>query len=146
MAMPSRITSARRRPPRGFRAELLEDRRLLAATPSLVADLRPGAEGSYPSDFIPFNNDLYFGADADASSHDELWRLDGTAARVADPSRQYFQIEGPAVLDGRLYFTAANDDDDGWELWRYDGNHSTRLLGADDGFRIFPPDVFAFGG
>src|SRR5438045_7736519 len=49
-------------------------------------------------------------------------------------------------LGGKLYFTAANADDTGWELWRIDGDHSTKSLGDENGFALFPPVVYVNNG
>ena len=42
--------------------------------------------------------------------------------------------------------TAANADDTGWELWRFDGDHSTKILGDENGFALFPPVVYVNNG
>ncbi|MCP6313195.1 hypothetical protein NL444_27375, partial [Klebsiella pneumoniae] len=54
--------------------------------PRRLKDIRPGAEGSYPSGFTRLGDMLLFTAN-DGSSGLELWRTDGTEAgtrRVAD--------------------------------------------------------------
>ena len=78
---------------RPIRMEVLEDRMLLNASPELVADINPGAGGSYLAvenpDHSPyltgvpslteFDGTLFFGAD-DGSNGNELWKSDGTEA------------------------------------------------------------------
>src|SRR5262245_42068395 len=67
-------------------AELLEDRAVPAT--SLVADINPGAAGSFlsPTEMRSVGGQLYFTA-SDGVSGAELWRHDpdtGTTARLAD--------------------------------------------------------------
>ncbi len=91
-----------------------------AAGTRLVADLSPGALGSYPHDLTPAGGFLYFGAD-DAFHGDELWRTDGTAAgtRLVQDIAPEAAASSPdhlIVAGDRLYFVA-DDGLHGRELW-----------------------------
>ena len=87
----------------------------------MVADIRSGSDNSYPSDFIVFNNALYFEA-SDGTNGNELWKYDGNNApsMVADinsgsgdSAPGYF-----FVFDNDLFFVAINEGDLG-SLFRY---------------------------
>ncbi len=97
-------------------------------------------EGSYPTNFTEFNDQLYFTAN-DGQSGSELFVSDGTEAGtqlVKDlvlgsndygyplSSSPYNLIE----FNNRLYFTA-NDGQSGNELWATDGTSSGTQLVAD---------------
>jgi trimeric autotransporter adhesin len=112
---------------------------------SLVADIRAGTQPAGPGNFSSFGGELYFTADSDQSSHGEIWKYDGTATQIADPSRDYFLPTAMVIVNGQQYFAAANDGDDGYELWRYDGDHSTKLLGDVNGFNVYPPQLGVLG-
>ncbi len=112
---------------------------------ALVADLRPGTESSGPGSFSSFNGTLYFTADSNQSSHAEIWKLDGSGAQMADPSREYFLPTAMVSANGHAYFAASNDGDDGYELWRYDGDHSTKVIANESGFNVYPPQLGTFG-
>ena len=104
---------------------------------NLVIDINssnnPGGGGSYPSDFIEFNDKLYFSA-RDRETGGELWVSDGTAEGtnlVADinPGRRgtdiYYLGLGSYPSDftefnDKLYFFA-DDGENGSELWVSDG-------------------------
>src|SRR5262245_23312083 len=57
--------------------ESLEDRAVPSAT--LVRDIAPGVNPSYPASLVSSNGALFFTA-AGPSSGQELWKSDGTAA------------------------------------------------------------------
>lgn len=73
-----------------------------------VADLNPGPAGSFPSGFITFNGQVYFGASN--SQGNELWKLDANevASQVIDLNPGFVSgLAGPPVeAHGRLWFAA----------------------------------------
>ena len=122
-------------------------------TISLAADVAPGTRSSHPGPFETVGDRLYFAADADESSHGELYTFDGTAAHLADGGLPggYFSISDIEALGGKPYFTAVNPDDVGMELWRYDGDgtsgSSTMLLGQSNGFYLsYDAELFPYNG
>jgi ELWxxDGT repeat protein len=109
-----------------------------AAEAHQIADINPGASGSYPSNFFAFANNLYFSAYT-LSNGFELWKYNGTTVElVADINDTFDDLgfgvkEGndslPAWLteyNGALYFSAY-DAKRGAELWRTDGTNVTRV-------------------
>ena len=98
----------------------------------LVTDIRPGigydglGNGSDPTNFIKFNNRLYFTVFGD-NLEDELWVSDGTAegtqlvAEISSMSSDPFSQPGNFIeFNNKLYFTTP-DDVNGNELWVSDG-------------------------
>ena len=98
----------------------------------LVTDIRPGigydglGNGSDPTNFIKFNNRLYFTVFGD-NLEDELWVSDGTAegtqlvAEISSMSSDPFSQPGNFIeFNNKLYFTTP-DDVNGNELWVGDG-------------------------
>ncbi|MGH7201212.1 MAG: ELWxxDGT repeat protein, partial [Planctomycetaceae bacterium] len=76
----------------------------------LVADIRPGSNGSSPSEITNVNGTLFFRAD-DGTNGRELWKSDGTTAGtvlVADinPGSGDALLGSLANVDGNLWFTA----------------------------------------
>ena len=114
----------------------------------LLADIAPGSSNygysnnrsSNPSNFIEFNDRLYFSAD-DGENGSELFVSDGTAAGtqlladIAPGSNYYGFYDNPGSnpryfieFNDRLYF-AANDGESGRELFVSDGTaEGTQLL------------------
>ncbi len=110
----------------------------------LVKDINPRISssgfpyGSSLSDFVEFNNQLFFTAD-DRENGDELWVSDGTTegTQLLIDINPYVSNEGYAKgsyafgfteFDGQLFFTA-DDGENGRELWVSDGTtEGTQLL------------------
>ncbi len=139
------------------------------ADPSLVADIRTGAEGSDPgagtSDPWPYDPKLpILGRHVLFSAWDEehgieLWRSDGTAGGtklVKDivPGPEHSLLPGTTFASNgrRAIFSAATDA--GWELWATDGTAGgTRMIyefipGPDGGQPydlVLAGDTFYFG-
>jgi len=138
----------------------LVDRELWATdgTPgatALVADLRPGDEGSRPEALAAGAAGVLFFAD-DGATGAEPWTSDGTGAGTVGVddvcaggcSSAYYQPEPPVPFDGGWFFTAADDGSD-YELWRTDGTPAGTVEVADlstagDGSR--PRDFAVAGG
>ncbi len=96
-----------------------------------VADINPGNDASYPSNFIPFNNELYFSAKAPSSGR-ELYKTDGTTTGTILIKDIY-----PGVNNGidynsymiiwagnTFYFVAVQLGISDYELWKTDGTTS----------------------
>jgi ELWxxDGT repeat protein len=102
--------------------------------PYRVADIAPGATGSFPSLFANVNGTLYF-----AASHptygNELWKSDGTAGGtvLVKDIRPGTSDAGPfhfTNVNGTLFFTA-NDGTRGYELWKSDGTSAGTVIVRD---------------
>jgi ELWxxDGT repeat protein len=119
---------------RSLTFELLDERRLLAATPIRVGDINTTPvpwSSSYPHSLTEMNGVLYYAAD-DGITGSELWRSDGTEQGT-------YQVKdiaagapgsGPAELtnvNGVLYFVA-NRSSFSHELWKSDGTESGTVL------------------
>ena len=103
-----------------------------------LADLNPGAVGSYPSNLTAYAGQLFFSAYT-LNTGIELWRWDGSNIQlVADINNTADDIGG-GILEGNdsvphsltrfagdIYFTAYNPEKGG-ELWRTDGTNIFRL-------------------
>jgi ELWxxDGT repeat protein len=90
----------------------------------IVADIRPGPEGSNPRSLTVFKGAVYFTADDGRGG--ALWRSDGTAAgtvMVKDPEPQFpanAYPESLQVVGSRLVFVAPTEKQAG-ALWSSDG-------------------------
>ena len=113
---------------------------------NIVADIRPGSIEAYPyssnpSDFIEFNDKLYFFIGND-DIDSELWVSDGTSEGtnlVADINpgdigsyffKSSFFNRSLVEFNDKLYFSA-NDGETGTELWVSDGTSEGTSLLAD---------------
>lgn len=114
--------------------ELLDDRRLLSATPIRVDDINTTPvpwSSSDPYGLTEVNGVLYYAA-TDGITGSELWRSDGSEQgtyRVKDIAAGA-PGSGPAALtnvDGLLYFVA-NWNQSSHELWKSDGTESGTVL------------------
>jgi ELWxxDGT repeat protein len=103
-----------------------------------IADLNPGSDGSYPSNFTAVANAVYFSAYTFDTGR-ELWKYDGAnVSLAADINNTSHDVGGGllegnssnpnslTVFDGKLYFSAF-DPRRGGELWRYDGLNASRV-------------------
>jgi len=103
-------------------------------TPTMVADIKQGSDGSYPEHMAVYNNKLYFSAD-DGTHGRELWVYDSTNADIAPTLTMVADIaqglgsSSPSdltVYNNKLCFRAtdayANGDINkpNTELWVYD--------------------------
>lgn len=91
---------------------------------SIVKDINPGTEGSFPWDFTELNGKIYFSA-YEPNRGSELWVLDGspTGTKLAvdiNPEDGSSFPEEIVVYKGKLYFQAYTPDF-GIELWSSDG-------------------------
>ncbi|MFO0915590.1 MAG: ELWxxDGT repeat protein [Pirellulales bacterium] len=100
---------------------------------TLVKDLAPGAQDSFPSEMTDVNGTLYFTAD-DGSGTRKLWKSDGTANGTSIVKDGFVGWLGNLTnVNGKLYFAAGNGTD-GVELWRSDGTSAGTTMVKD----IFP--------
>ncbi len=101
---------------------------------SLVADINPGSESSYPKQLFQVGTRLFFRAYSPGYGN-ELWTSDGTTAgtyKVFDfmPGPQDASISFLADLDGVLLFSADHSYF-GHELWRSDGTKKGTFMVKD---------------
>ncbi|MBL0048832.1 MAG: T9SS type A sorting domain-containing protein [Bacteroidetes bacterium] len=92
-----------------------------------VYDIYSGTAGSYPSNFVEFNNQLFFSAD-NGTNGKELWKTDGTTAGTAlvrdilvgtgDGLSNFFSCW---QKNGYLYFVATSLASSDFEIWKSDG-------------------------
>lgn len=100
----------------------------------MVADIVPGANGSFPAWLTNVNGTLFFTATSSGQGR-ELWRSHGTSAstllvRDIRPASDSSYPQSLVSAGGLLYFTA-NDGTHGLEIWRSDGTSSGTLLLRD---------------
>ena len=110
----------------------------LAATygPHLVKDIHTQSQSSSsnPSDFIVYNNMLFFSAEENTKGR-ELWVSDGTTSGTVlfkdiNEGPDDSSPSGLTVFNGKLYFQA-DDGVNGAELWESDGTVAGTVLFKD---------------
>lgn len=104
---------------------------VFAQSVSLVYDINNTNKGSSPTDFISFNNKLYFLAN-DGIHSEELWVYDGInpAYMITDNYSYSSHTSEPLrniVCNNKLYFRASNGIN-GYELWEYDRLSDPRMI------------------
>ena len=90
---------------------------------SLVMDIAPGSEGSFPSSLVALEGELYFTAN-NGTHGVELWKSDGTpqgTVVIADIAPRGFTVVGD-----KLFFPAKGARN-GQELWESDGTASAPI-------------------
>ena len=120
---------------------------LTAGAQILVKDIDPGSASGQPSNFINFNNYIYFVA-SDGVHGFELWRTDGTdngtvMVRDINPNgngmaedEDGLVFSSFTIMNNELYFFA-DDGTTGFELWKSDGTGTGTALVKD----IYPGDT-----
>ena len=109
-------------------------------SPTLVQDIRPGSEGSYPQNFLPLGNKVFFVANNGVNGN-EPWVSDGTTAGtmilqdVWAGAGSGFNVGCPscnAIGAGSVVYFSAYNGTGGSRLWRTDGTTAgTSLVYAD---------------
>ncbi len=101
-----------------------------AAGTGLVADINPGAGGSYPTDLTALNGTLYFLATNGTTYNEQLWESDGTAAGTFQIAPNVSPIQLSAA-DGKLVFTGEDVTSFASGLYTSDGTTAgTALVSA----------------
>ena len=117
----------------------------------IVSDLVSGSEGSWPSNYLIFDNKLYFnggystssssapddvgsnvaGSSGSSMTHNSnLLKFDGTTVSVVDmgSSAKYFQLFGEsAIYKNKLHLTAYTESN-GYEIWSYDETNGGQMV------------------
>ena len=105
---------------------------------TLVKDINPGAQHTYPNNLTVVNGALFFGA-TDGTNGEELWRSDGSEAGTLMVEDIYpgwsgslngYSDLGWLAVDDTLFFVA-DDGTYGMELWRSDGSEEGTSLVKD---------------
>lgn len=114
---------------------------------TMVKDIRPGGNGSYPSELTAVGSTLFFSAGT--ATGRELWKSDGTSGGtvlvkdIAAGSYYGYPADSKPLnltaLNGHLYFSAW-DETNGRELWTSDGTEAGTALVKD----ISPGDSSSF--
>lgn len=104
-----------------------------AAGTSLVKDISPGSDGSYPYDMVALGNIVVFPVSNDPVNGTELWISDGTTSgtqllKDISPGLLPSSPDNFTILNGKLYFSA-DDSTHGNELFVTDGTSAnTKML------------------
>ena len=103
---------------------------------SLVADIDPGSDSSYPYDLVNVGGTLFFDANDGVHGH-QLWRSGGTAQTTSlvtdiNPGAEYGLTEYTTLVNanGTLFFSA-NDGTHGAELWQSNGTAAGTFMVKD---------------
>jgi ELWxxDGT repeat protein len=112
-----------------------------------VADIYPGSIASNPTDFIVYNNALYFAANSPSASL-ELMKYDGTSVSLVsdlNPGGNASSFpRDPVVFNGELFFGARDGTAAGYELFRYDGTGVYLAADINPSGDSFPRDMIVF--
>ncbi len=113
---------------------------------TIVSDINPGAQGSFPYAPFIFNDAMYFRAD-DGTHGSELWVCkNGVVEMVKDisPGPDHGSPQQFFVSNGKIFFNAT-DPEHGQELWISDGTEGGTHLVKDirEGINWSAPMSFA---
>ncbi len=96
---------------------------------SLIKDINIGSGSSFPTNFVEFNNDLYFNA-RDSSGATSIYKYDGNLVSLvvpADTAAGLFPV--PKIeFQGKLIFIYAVTSGSSEGLWEYDGTNAPTLI------------------
>lgn len=113
-----------------------------------VSSILADTESDAPSDYIVYNNKLYFSANMNVSSWKKLFCYDGSEitrisnvfSDVSNNANGSDAISNLCVLHGRLYFTADRNSINKQKLYYYDGSSIVQVsdldYDPDDGWLI----------
>jgi ELWxxDGT repeat protein len=101
---------------------------------TLVKDIYPAGNHSYPGDLTVVNGVLFFSAD-NGTNGEELWQSDGSEVGTVmlkdiNPVGNHSYPLNLTAVNGELFFSA-NDGINGEELWRSDGSEAGTTLVKD---------------
>lgn len=106
--------------------EPLEDRRLLSATPTMLADVNAGALSSRPGEFVEVNGNVFFKVEY-SPPYSNLWMTDGTPAGTSAVNPEGVSVRQMATANDKLFFTSGshfitnNETVRDTQLWISDG-------------------------
>jgi ELWxxDGT repeat protein len=130
------------------RAEVLEPRNMLAATPELVVDINQTTASSQATNFVTVGNEVYFIA-PNASGGEAIWRTDGTASgtvAIEIPADGVTEVRNLVAGEDAVYFTAYTNQY-GNEVWTSDGTVAgTRVVADLSPLGTSNPQALAFVG
>ena len=104
---------------------------------SMVEGITTDTRDSSATDFVSFNNQVYFKAD-DGINGDQIWTYDGI-----NPPTVFFDINPDWLIEfnNELYFSHAWED----ELWKYDGiNPPTNVFTGSENWSASSIDPIVF--
>lgn len=122
-----------------------------AQNPTLLHDILPGFESSFPSNLSAINEIAIFTARNNTSNY-EIWRTDGTAigtsllAELNPDTLLGSMPEGFVKFNDAYYFTAS-DGVHGFELWCSDGTTEGTVLVVDilpGSYSSYPAELTVF--
>src|SRR6266545_454556 len=100
--------------------------KIVGTTPTRVADIFPGATGSYPAELTGVNGTLYFAASGTTTGL-ELWKSGSGGTALV---RKFSDLYGLTEVNGALFFIA-DDGSSGYELWKSNGTPAGTVLVKD---------------
>ena len=93
-----------------------------AAGTRMIADLRPGTLSSFPYNFVPYKNAVYFQAYDPTGKWFFIWKTDGTAANTKVVTSKTRHFSSPILAGGNIFFRGWSASlNHGSELWKTDG-------------------------
>ena len=97
----------------------------------LVKDIREGSDDSGITDFVVYDNHIYFGANIDGNTN-ELWKSDGTEEGTVQISDESLDPRYMVVFNDEIYFNGVNDEDGNRHIWKSDGTGEGTVIVSDD--------------
>ena len=99
-------------------------------SPTLVVDIAPGSESSYPFNLFLFNDKLYFVAD-DNTNGIELWSYDGSEAEMVEDIYPGSGSSGPgslAIYNDEIHFSCYDGEE--WNFRKFDGSSPSEVIAS----------------
>ena len=104
------------------------------SAPRRITDLNPGAESSYPANFVYLDGNLYFTAH-NGNNVEHLWAYSleqSQSLRCLTTALEYPSPRGLTGFNQTLYFTASHESS-GRKLWATDGTRTGLVVGSNGG-------------
>ena len=95
-----------------------------------MKDIREGSDDSGITDFVVYDNHIYFGANIDGYTN-ELWKSDGTEEGTAQISDESLDPRYMVVFNDEIYFNGRNDEDGNRHIWKSDGTEEGTVRVGD---------------